>query len=117
MHAQPSAGSMYCAVASMELLGTLKSLPAKRREGIVEWCVKRQVSTHVGPLADLYVFVASSAPAQVYMKFYDCEIDAVIIRFLQEKAFVGSLLWCSSNHLAVCILAQRWNGHGGHVAH
>lgn len=29
----------------MDLMGTLDTLPAKRREGVVEWCVKRQVCT------------------------------------------------------------------------
>lgn len=63
----------------MQLMGTLESLPANRREGIVEWCVKRQVSTHLGPLADLNLFLASSAPAEIPVQLHDCEIDAVVI--------------------------------------
>ncbi|CAM9665926.1 unnamed protein product [Ascophyllum nodosum] len=36
------AGSTYCAVASMELMGVLHGLSPARREGLVEWCVNRQ---------------------------------------------------------------------------
>ena len=37
------AGPTYCAVASLELMGILDALPASRRQGLIEWCVHRQV--------------------------------------------------------------------------
>lgn len=40
------AGSTYCAVASMELMGVLDKLSAARREGLLEWCINRQVCLH-----------------------------------------------------------------------
>ncbi|CAM9267929.1 unnamed protein product [Hapterophycus canaliculatus] len=42
------AGPTYCAVASMQLLGVLDTLPLSRRRGLVEWCVKRQDSGFQG---------------------------------------------------------------------
>lgn len=41
--ALPKAGPTFCAVASMKLMGTLDTMAATRREGLVEWCVNRQV--------------------------------------------------------------------------
>ncbi|CAM9301888.1 unnamed protein product [Scytosiphon promiscuus] len=42
------AGPTYCAVASLQLLGALDTLPTSRRRGLVEWCVKRQVAGFQG---------------------------------------------------------------------
>ncbi len=35
---------MYCAVASLELMGVLDTLAVSRRQGLLEWCVSRQVN-------------------------------------------------------------------------
>lgn len=45
------AGPTYCAVASLKLLGVLEKLPIPRRQGLLEWCVNRQVRRGVQHLA------------------------------------------------------------------
>lgn len=47
-HGKPSpshvaAGSTFCAIASLKLLDAIEDLSIKRKEGLIEWCVQRQV--------------------------------------------------------------------------
>lgn len=41
-------GSTYCAVAALTLLGGLDRLPDRRRDGLVRWCVNRQITGFQG---------------------------------------------------------------------
>ena len=37
-------GSTYCAVAALSLLGGLDRLPSSKRQGLVRWCINRQIT-------------------------------------------------------------------------
>lgn len=109
-HCYPTtAGPTYCAVASMELMGVLDKVAVTRRQGLLEWCLNRQV--YQSQCADSYYQARFSPPLSISMIRWIASHKFCVLYIMSMLFYY---LWLvTAAYSRICLYGRSRGGSGG----